>query len=319
MRLYHYPEARDYFAALLPVLKELKKRGHQIFSQPNPNYLNLAIARRRYPPTAHVIALPHSMGGDDGWHYAHPAYRLILTPGEWFVRYWINGDPKKKVKGYPELKGKLKVIGFPKTDILFQRKMSELKQEILSQFHIKLPHEKTVLYSPTGSDNPKDHLDSFLESAPFIFRLSKEMKFNLIFKMKSHAEWLSSKTLETLVDFAYKSKNITVLKDVDNICKLFFVDVLISDGSSTIREFYLTDKPSLQLINFRDEQYKFEESYKIDLKTLKDTLKEAFNSPDKFKIDKKIKEDLFYKLDGKATERAVNEIENYARRNGFWN
>ncbi len=318
MRLHYWPVERDYLAALLPVLWELKRRGHQIFDYPDPHYLNLATARRGFPPKSHVIALPHSAGGDSGWHYAHPTYKLTLTPGEWFVRYWINGDPKKNVKGYPELKGRLKVIGFPKTDILFQRKISEFKQETLSKFHIKLPYEKTVLYTPTGSDNPKDNLDSFLESAPFIFRLSEEMKFNLIFKMKSAALWLKSKTLSDLMDLAYHSKHITVINNIDNVCKLFFADALISDGSSTIREFYLTDKPSLQLTNFRDPGFKFDESYKVDLKTLKDTLKEALNSPDKFKIDRKIKEDLFYKLDGKATERAVNEIESYARRHGFW-
>ena len=88
-----------------------------------------------------------------------------------------------------------------------------------------------------------------------------------------------------------------------------FADILISDVSSTLREFMLTDKPSIQLTNIPRQELLFPGVIWSSLENLPKTIVQAVDNPDESApARRKWIKRLFFKPDGHASERAVRVI-----------
>ena len=241
--------------------------------------------------------LPHSVGGDSCEQCQR--YMMNLLPGEFFRRKF-NIIPQQKTR----------LVGYPKLDVLFSAERRQIADRVAQG--LKLPYEKTVLYSPTGEllqTKQRYRFDSFNLSILRILRIAQHNKLNLIIKVKAGADWLEQETFKTAYAKTKSWRNVNWILEWDNIATLYLLaDLLVSDGSSTIREFYATGNPSLQLTNFPNKSFVFPEARHTNLETLEKDVMEALNHPSKFVMPKQMIEDFFYKLDGKSTDRAVKEI-----------
>jgi len=176
-----------------------------------------------------------------------------LAPGKW----WYN-----IVNEYGEIidqqfnNDRIPVTGWAKMDVLFKK----TREEIISEYNLNLPYDKTVLYAPTGN---WDYATSFDKSIEHILNLFSRLPYNLIIKnavySSSFEKWdyfckymkNSPKHIQKIGPLIIQGTiEETRIPDITPLYKIS--DVLITDGSSVAWEFIGTDKPSIQLTNMKD-------------------------------------------------------------------
>lgn len=176
-----------------------------------------------------------------------------LAPGKWWYNVVNNLGEIIEQQFNPE---KIPITGWAKMDVLF----TKTREEIISEYSLRLPYEKTVLYAPTGN---WEYATSFDNSIEHILELFSELPFNLIIKNAVYSG--SFKKWEYFME-AMKNppENVTTIlapqlhtsaveaamPDITPLYKI--ADVLVTDGSSVAWEFIGVDKPSIQLTNMLD-------------------------------------------------------------------
>lgn len=148
---------------------------------------------------------------DKGWTYDryNKQYDLLLVPGKY---------GKNRLRKIGIEREKIKVVGYPKFDSYYST---------TKRIH-KKHHKPILLYAPTWG---------VISTMPYM--LEKLIELNKIYKVivKPHfnTDWYYLRWLET--------NGIEVFHG-DNIVDLFYkVDLLISDSSSAMFEFMITNKP----------------------------------------------------------------------------
>lgn len=176
-----------------------------------------------------------------------------LAPGKWWYNV-ANRHGKLIHQDFdPE---RIPVTGWAKMDVLFKK----TKEEIISEYNLKLPHEKTVLYAPTGN---WDYATSFDKSIEHILNLFSRLPYNLIIKnavySSSFKKWeyfmgkMKNPPANITTIMAPHKQTTAVEAAMPDITPLYKIaDVLITDGSSVAWEFIGVDKPSIQLTNMTD-------------------------------------------------------------------
>lgn len=238
-------------------------------------------------------------------------WRGWLVPGEIFA------------KGYPEyLRGRVKVVGFPKLDLYFSENKNEMMENVRRQCNLKLPFTNTVIYAPTFW--PSFDLRIVQDAARIGRRLieaSQSIGFNLIIKthpnigrkgyglelLKLMDKYRGLPGISCLIP---PSKPYRGTGWLDNIVPLFwFADVLVSDYSSTQREFMITDKPSVQVLS-PSKLYKPEPGvYHTKLRQLAETLSKAFDRIDDPREERaRCVKYYMYKADGHSSDRAIKAL-----------
>jgi hypothetical protein len=238
-------------------------------------------------------------------------WRGWLVPGEYFA------------EGYPHyLRKRVKVVGFPKLDLYFSENAKKIMENVRIQCNLELPFTNTVIYAPTFW--PSFSLRVVRDAARIGKRLieaSQLIGFNLIIKthvnvgrngyglellklMDKHRE------LPGINCLIPPSKTYRGTGWLDNIVPLFwFGDVLVSDYSSTLREFMITNKPSVQVLS-PSKSYKPEPGvYHTELHQLAETLSKAFDRiADPREERARCVKRYMYKADGHSSDRAIDAL-----------
>lgn len=201
---------------------------------------------------SYTVFLPGNFYKVQTWHGGLGIKKLISIPtylnrfviGR-FLRYLINQEEKsfnlvlsgsdhwKKIYSHVFQYENIRVIGYPRNDIFFDR--SRVYENYEKKFNLK-KYDKVILYCPTYRE---DHLFQKPFSEKFLVKLNKFLKErNFVLLDKRHPD-------EKITPFNKDFSNIIcVTKDVEDIQDLLIhVDILITDYSSTISDFSLTDKP----------------------------------------------------------------------------
>ena len=175
--------------------------------------------------------------GNHTWGLKRYFVRMIMP--EWFVVADLMIATSEKVKGYFNSAfgcKKIKVTGYPRNDIItnptLYAKHLVFEQNIIESLTTK----KTILYAPTFRDTNR-----FDRKTPIEWeRLNDLLKKNdTTFLIKLHRHDYSMAMKE-------KCSHIRVLDNESDIYPLFSkVDLLITDYSSILFDFLLTDKPVL--------------------------------------------------------------------------
>jgi CDP-glycerol glycerophosphotransferase (TagB/SpsB family) len=131
----------------------------------------------------------------------------------------------------------IKILGYPRNDIFFDKELSYKnygKDLNLRQYN------KVLLYAPTFRDN-KNEMVPFSED--FLLRLNKLLKKKkYILLVKNHPSYLFGRKMK----ISALDNVLDVSMSVDDIQEILAnTDVLITDYSSTIFEFCLTNKPMI--------------------------------------------------------------------------
>jgi len=163
-------------------------------------------------------------------------YDLAFVTSEFFHKY------ESEKTGVPY---KLKVTGYPRTDILIKGSVS--REKILKKLKIP-PNRKNILYAPTISSKPKpffpwEKLEVIVDE---IERFCEQNNCNFLIRM--HHDWYKRqlKDVQKLKRKISQCKNIFDLsienyRDVQPI--LYITDVLITDWSSIASDFLLLNRP----------------------------------------------------------------------------
>lgn len=135
-------------------------------------------------------------------------------------------------------------LGYPRNDLFFNPNL--LYKDYNRKFNLN-NYNKIFLYAPTfrdSNDSVKPFSNSFLEQLNNYF-----IKENFLLIIKKHPlqkNIVVPKNLKNIVDY---SSQIDDLHDI-----LYFTDVLISDYSSAVNDFILTEKPNIYY-NYDLEEY----------------------------------------------------------------
>lgn len=295
-------------SVIMPIYEEMVRQGFSpIFTEkPIKDEANLLYVCSMAPPPKEIrkktVWIPHGVG------YEHPyAWNLeclkCLLPGP----YWYNIYARR-----PFRNDQFTIVGWPKGDVLFSSNKRRIVNEIQQKYCINLPYEKTILYAPSfGLVTYGNPYASFDNSIFHILKLAHQLKMNLIIKVHPFISKSSAKAVFSKAKSLSQRMSNTSWIDKDTDCTPLFLlaDVLISDHSSILREFMLTNKPSIQLTPVIAEAFKFEGVIHSSLEELPEKVVQAVNNPSESEFArKKWVNELFYRNDGNATKRAVRVI-----------
>lgn len=197
-------------------------------------------------------------------------------------------------------KGDVLQCGFPKTDFLLNTTCDDL---VNIKEKIKIPiDKKIVLYAPTFRNNKNINV-YILEFEKLLNKMESVYKGDWIVLVRLHPSMVDKSN-----EFSYSEKviNVSLYSDMQDL--LLISDVLITDYSSTMFEFYLMNKVvflyATDVENYESERglyFSFESIPFPKAKTLEDLLK-VIEDFDRNKYDQKV--DVFMQSIG-FTETGV--------------
>ena len=219
----------------------------------------------------------------------------------------------------------LELTGFTKLDRLQTITDNEVN-EYLKYLDLD-PNKKTILYAPSF------YPTSIEKIAPFIPLISQD--FNVVIKLHGFS-WEQKRfhyQSELFVELENNNKNIKLVPNdkVDIVPLYKMAEALITDISSTMFEYLPLNRPIIQAecytLRLKHKIFRSRFIKKLDIKRQQEVdfvykvlnpedilsrLYFALDNPDEMsKNRKKACENFLYKVDGKASERLVNAIENF--------
>ena len=203
-----------------------------------------------------------------------------------------------------------KAVGFPKIDSMFNGKITEMQLTKLRK-SLNLDSSKpTILFTATWNKKGYSAIDKW------VGRLAEIVDdYNVLVTVH---QWTTPDKKQILEN----TKKINYIKDKDILPFLMIANVMIADISSIIAEFNSLDKPIVtykvpHMKRFTQEISGMldEISYRVDsFEEMKVALKKAIKNPDEHSVKRRFyNKIMFDDLDGKASERAVEEIREYWR------
>lgn len=254
--------------------------------------------------------------GLDAWAYGKPHNRIIYI-NHGLCRYEVYSEyPKvKDFKGvmFPGLwwKNQMRnpptnsVVGWPKTDILFDPKFNIdwLRRKINKL--TGLPTGRVILYMSSFCHHSGKMTLRRVSYAKALAEVGHKLGFNIL--LKPHPGMLKQ-NFKLLVEKLKKEKNIYVLPLhwLKNSVALFpIVDALASEHSGSLIEFLVTGKPSVQLTPLLKYRKAVGGVLQADIKNLYPVFSSLKPHPEATKWRKL----MIGEVDGKASERAANFIQ----------
>ena len=253
-------------------------------------------------------------------------YDLLLLPGEYHKEEMI-----KRFDLRPDDE-RLKIVGWPRLDDLINGIYD--RESIMKNVNLD-PGKKTVMYAPTwGWGHGNDGLFArwFDRETEIFEKLCQEVTsqgFNFIVRL--HHLSLQNHN-EELQGVAKKYNVLLQASEVSNFQGdpnklLWITDILISDLSGIIAEFMVLDRPiiyidpdeSIEPWSDSDMPKHFRPGHVVKTpEELCEAIKDSDICPERYSEERKsLTSKLFYNLDGKAADRAVEEILDFAAMKGL--
>lgn len=153
---------------------------------------------------------------------------------------------------------KVKILGLPRTDLLFDKKALEERRKAFLEKYPSLKGKKLVLYAPTFRDKEADEPKVYLE----IDKMARELSDEYVIGLRLHPFVASRFVLSD--DFQGKVVNFSSYDNLNTL--LMATDILITDYSSIIFEYCVLGRPILffayDLEEFSDYGRGFYRDYK---------------------------------------------------------
>jgi len=258
-------------------------------------------------------------------HFFYPPlldYDLMLIPGEYHKNELVK---RLALKDTDE---RLKVVGWPRVDDFFNGEFD--RNQIMNKLGLDT-RRRTLMYAPTwgwGYGNESlfaRHLGPEHEVFEALCHKVKEMELNFIVKLHSLSFYGNNKEL---INIANKYGVIWLTKEIsgfqiDPNPFLWITDILISDISGIITDFLVLDRPiiyidpdeELDAWDGADMPKNFRVGHVVKtFDELVNAINDSISYPERFKDQRQaLRLKLFYRLDGRATDRGVQEIMNFAK------
>ena len=256
-------------------------------------------------------------------------YDLLLLPGQYHKNEIIKRLNFKDNEG-----NRLKIIGWPCTDAFINGTYN--KEIIIKKLGLDNT-KKTLMYAPTWGAWNNNRLtyahdkifsrwfDNEIEVLKQLCSEVKTLKLNFIIKLHSLSTLYNDYRILELVD---KYDILFIANETDRYTEdpyeyLYVTDILISDLSGIILEFMILDRPiiyidpdeKLNVWEGSDMPKSFRAGYVVQTPNeLISAIKDSLVFPDRFSDERMdISSMLVHGLDGKATDRGVQEIMSFAK------
>lgn len=305
MKIAFWSVAEHHQVALLPIYKEMKKKGFNVADlslkpfKATEAYDGVVTStapdvppseRRRCIYAFHSLAVWHRHPKCEDYPLI-PKFKGVMFPGLWWLQPYRNEH---------RLPQHYAVVGWPKSDMLFKPNL-ECVERYKWNLNLSLPCDKTVLYASSMSDYQR------MKTVQLLIQLSRKMRFNLIVKIHQGTNLWYPQTINP-VRAALKGLNL--IESIKDITPLFpLSDVIISESSGTLWEFMITGKPSIQMEHTPPAKKYPGGVLTANFTSLEEKIKVCLRNPDILKKDR----DLWLRKavntpDGTATEKAISFI-----------
>ncbi len=200
--------------------------------------------------------------------------------------------------------------GYPRNDVFF-KKNKNLENHLKEKYSIK--NKKVILFAPTFRDDGIKKGNKYLQDLNLNYKkLYKELKDEYLFIIKLHPLSLIDDTADEYDDFI---KFSDVKEDISDV--MLITDILITDYSSVMFDFLITNKKTL-IYSWDYETYSANRGFYLDFE--KDVPGEICNNFDQLlegikrqEINydiKKYQKKYSNKEDGNASKRVVDTLKN---------
>jgi hypothetical protein len=249
-------------------------------------------------------------------------YRLLAKHRDTRYIIFVEGEYRKRRIEDLEVQGssEIFVVGYPKLDPIFQNKLD--RGEIMHKWRLdrSLP---TVLFAPTYKPTCLDKIRDRI--------LPATVGYNLVIKLH-HYSWRGKyaphwhhKIYEKTVG-AYPHARLIPPDEHSILPFIHVADTMISEASSTIFEFLALGKVGI-IFDLECDRLKHHDGMPIldednrrfldrgfvhvsSIEGIRPAIKKALNPNEDMRHNiKKFKKQLFYRLDGLASQRIVDKIE----------
>lgn len=255
--------------------------------------------------------------GADYWRNISDYQKWLLKPN-WYCNTHKNVFLGTSVYDHIDFQketynlNNMHMIGYPKLDILKLPEGEKMAIDLRNK--LDMPYNKTLLYAPTMK-----RLDNLDETGISLLDIVKDVDINLLIKTHcdDEEEKYQPKNYKIFKEKALSMKNVRWIGGTfPSIAPLYLIsDILVSGASSCLREFMVTDRPSIQVTNWSEEvtkdipSYAYKGSIQSSLSDLKDNINRAIDNPKWMHEERQEEVRLhIYKPDGHATDRTVNKI-----------
>ena len=275
---------------------------------------------------SHLVQLWHGCGAFKRWGYSvkdnawglnekqlnkykvHKTYTHIVTSSEEVNIHYAEAFDCDSAK--------VKALGTPRTDVFFDKKFTEEKKlEVYDKFNID-KNKKIILWAPTfrGNSLQKSHNEITLD----LEKMYNNLKDDYVLLIKLHPHVIKGFNARTFAPEYMKAFAIKPHPSypIENL--LCAADVVVSDYSSLIFEYALSEKPMI-FYAYDLEEYEKGRAFYYDYKSfvpgkiVYDTdslIKEIKNIEETFDKQRIVdfKNKFMSGCDGKSTERVFSEI-----------
>jgi len=209
------------------------------------------------------------------------------------------------------------VVGFPRTDIFFDKKHIEETRKKLYKEYPQFKNKKVIMFAPTyrGVSLPKSYYDYDKLDLDKIY---KKLGKDYVFVIKMHPGLVDSderqdfeRKLSKYKDFYY---NFTHYRDINDL--LLITDILVTDYSSVVFDYLLVDKPIVYFTYDLEEYeegrglyYPFKDYVYGEIAKSSDELVSAIKKENMcVPIRKKFKKQFMSACDGNSTKKTYDLI-----------
>jgi hypothetical protein len=253
-------------------------------------------------------------------------YRLLRKHQDTRYMIFVEGEyRKRRINDFGVLgSSEVHVVGYPKLDPIFKGKFNKL--EIMRRWRLD-PSKPTVLFAPTYKPTCIDKIKDRI--------LPATAGYNLIIKLH-HYSWRGKyaphwhhRIYEKAVR-SYPDARLIPPEEHSILPFIFVADTMISEASSTIFEFLALGKVGIifdldcHRLRHHDgmplldeDNRRFLEGAFVHIKSageIRGAVRHALNPDSDMRYNiKKFRRELFYRLDGRASERIVDVVEESRR------
>lgn len=294
-----WTECTHHAQSIRPIYEEMVHRGKDVtwLITPRPpktgNIVTASahIAAAYGRPLKRFVYLNHSLDRHElaGDYPLARQFKAVMFPGVWWQKRMTN--PPRNV-----------VVGWPKSDSLFNQDVNKLRAQI------GIPKGKTLFYAAAYTYLNKKITLQIIRNAKLICIVARKLGYNIL--VKTHPGMLDS-NFKLFNETLKKEKNSYVFPRYSGNSMKFFplADVLVSEASGMLSEFLATGKPSVQI----SPSVKHEAPggvFTVKVEDLGTVLPKLKPHPEALTWQKL----LLGKVDGKTSERAADFVEEVFRK-----
>lgn len=274
----------------------------------------LPMAYLKIRPQTTVVQLWHGTGtikkfGQDANH--GKLYELEKKANQNLDYVIVSSEATRKLYAgcFGVCEDQVKVLGLPRTDLLFSQKELQKRRKRFLEQYPELENKKLVLYAPTFRDQETEHPKMMLD----LDQMARDLPEGYCLGLRLHP----FVARQFQMDEKYKGK-IYDFSDYDNLNTLLMsTDLLISDYSSIIFEYCVFGRPMIfyayDLEEFSDHGRGFYKDYESYVPgPVVRTTQELLDAVKEQKWDMDYVKEFFKQAyayqDGRSTKRVVDLV-----------